>query len=32
MMNEFAAWWILAASLCAWLPAVIAEDIFYDET
>lgn len=32
MMNELAAWWILAASLCAWLPAVIAEDIFYDET
>lgn len=31
-MNKFATWWILAAGLCAWLPAGIAENIFYDET
>ncbi|KAL2276176.1 hypothetical protein FJTKL_01338 [Diaporthe vaccinii] len=32
IMNAFMAWWILAASLYAWLPAGMAEDIFYDET
>lgn len=30
-MNRFAAWWILLINLCAWLPAGIADDIFYDE-
>lgn len=32
MANTFATWWVLAAALCAWLPAGVAEDIFYDET
>lgn len=32
MVNRFAAWWVLAAGFCGWLPAGIAEDVFYDET
>lgn len=32
MMNRLATWWILSTSLCAWLPAGSAEDIYYDET
>lgn len=32
MMYRFAAWSMLTISLGAWLPAAVAEDIFYDET